>query len=275
MHRLPSERVLPLLSSLIALLPRLALGAGLTLSTAPAMASGSAPVETVTMQGSTTFTSRLIEPYRADIEARAGRRLDVIANKSIHGLLALIEGRTMLAMISSSLDGERELIRAKYPKLPVDELRTFEVARTRIAFAVHPTNAVRRATLADVGRILLGDIRNWREMGGPDLAVTVVTTQPGGGVPTTVRGQLLDGRSFAAPRLVEVEAASHVVKITAQIEGALGVVQLGLLRAAKVAELETDGRIEQQLNLVTLGEPGPAALAVIEAARHVAAVNHF
>ena len=64
-----------------------------------------APVmaEPVSLQGSTTFCSRLIEPYRAAIEARAGHRLDVIGNKSIHGLVALLEGRTQLAMISSSL----------------------------------------------------------------------------------------------------------------------------------------------------------------------------
>ena len=258
------------LTSLAIAISALALGcvAGLA-GTTPVLA------EAVTLQGSTTFSSRLIEPHRPAIEGRAGRRLEVIGNKSIHGLVALLEGRTQLAMISSSLEGELDVLRHKYPNLPVDRLQSFEIARTRIAFVTHPGNPVRRAKLADIARILRGEIRSWAELGGADIAIAVVTTQPGGGVPTTVRGQLLDARPMMPARVIEVEASSHVVKITAQIEGALGITQLGLLGVARVLELETDAKVEQELNLVTVGPPDAAAAAVIEAARHVAAANLF
>ncbi len=256
---------------------RLAIAVSALLLGASAWLVGSRPAlaQAVTLQGSTTFSSRLIEPYGAAIESQAGRRLNVIGNKSIHGLVALLEGRTQLAMISSSLDGELDVLRQKYPKLPIDRLQSFEIARTRIAFVAHPGNPVRRASLADIARVLRGEIRSWAELGGADIAIAVVTTQPGGGVPTTVRGQLLGGKPMTPARMIEVEASSHVVKITAQIEGALGIAQLGLLNVAKVLELETDSKVEQELNLVTLGPPDAAASAVIEAARHVAAANLF
>jgi hypothetical protein len=45
-----------------------------------------------TIYGSTTFNSRLIEPYKGNIESATGRRLEVVANKSINGLMALVEG---------------------------------------------------------------------------------------------------------------------------------------------------------------------------------------
>lgn len=229
----------------------------------------------VHLQGSTTFSSRLIEPYRAEIERRSKQKLSVIANKSIYGLLALLERRIDMAMISSELDDDRIILQIRRPDLPVSELKSFEITRTRVAFAVHPNNSVRSVPLEQIRAILLGQIGNWKELGGSDLAITTVTVQPGGGVPTTVRGQLLSGRAFKPARLIELEAPQHVLKVIEQETGGIGIAQLGLLRGSNVVELETDARIEQCLNLVTLGDPTEQQRAVIEAIRFVAAARRF
>jgi ABC-type phosphate transport system substrate-binding protein len=217
-----------------------------------------------------TFSSQLLEPYRTEIEARAGRRLDVIANKSIHGLVALLEGRARMAMISSELEGELGVLRRIRPDLPAERLQSFAISRTRIAFIAHRSNPVSSATLDQIAGILAGSITNWRQIGGNDLPITVVTVQPGGGVPTTARGRLLGGRAMTPGKLIVVEAPRHVVTITAQLEGALGIAQVGLVGIAPVHEIVTDRKVEQQLNLVTLGPPDPDLAAIIEAAREIA-----
>ena len=48
--------------------------------------------ETLVIQGSTTFARR-IEPYKSMIEAFSKHELTLIPNKTIPGLVALIEGR--------------------------------------------------------------------------------------------------------------------------------------------------------------------------------------
>jgi phosphate transport system substrate-binding protein len=176
-----------------------------------------------------------------------------------------------MAMISSSLEGEREVLRRRRPELPVDQLQSFEVTRTRVAFVVHRSNPIRRAKLDDIAGVLTGRIRSWRELGGADMAIAVVTVQSGGGVPTTVRNQLLGGSAITPARIIEIEAPSHVLTITSQLEAALGITQLGLAHRSPVPELATDGEVEQQLNLVTLGPPDESLSAVIEAARQIAA----
>ncbi len=221
----------------------------------------------VVIHGSTVVHSRLIEPYRQDIERRSGQQLSVVPSKSIHGLMALLEGRAEIAMISASLSTEIDQLLSKSPALPIGKLVGHEISRTRIGFARHPANPVARLTRKQLRAILLGEIVNWRDVGGPDLPIAVVTVQPGGGVPTTVRSQLLDGQAFKSKRLIEVEAARHVVKIVAQEPGALGLTQLALLSAPGVAELSTDAPVEQHLMLVTLGEPDARQRAVIEAMR--------
>jgi hypothetical protein len=62
-----------------------------------------------------------------------------------------------------------------------------------------------------------------------------------------------------------------VVKVVEQEPRALGIAQLGLVREHHLAELTTDQVIEQELSLVTLGEPTSEQLAVINAVRKVAA----
>jgi hypothetical protein len=86
----------------------------------------------------------------------------------------------------------------------------------------------------------------------------------------SVRNQLLDGQAFAARKIIQVESPRHVVQVTMQLPGAIGLTQLGLAREAALPEVQLDRRIEQELNLVTLGEPDAALQSVIDAARAVA-----
>jgi phosphate transport system substrate-binding protein len=238
-----------------------------------ASAAASADDRPVILQGSTVVYARLIEPYRAAIERRAERRLEVVPNKSIHGLVALLEGRADIAMISSTIEAEVGVIHRRHPSLPVERLVSHEVARTRVAFARHPENPVSALTLDQIRRALLGEIASWRELGGADMPLAIVTVQPGGGVPSTVRSQLLDGRPFAARRLIEVEAPRHVLKVVEQEPGAIGITQLGLLRQRGLPEIATDSLVEQHLVLVSLGEPDARLGAVIAAVRWAAGVS--
>ncbi|MEZ5853451.1 MAG: substrate-binding domain-containing protein [Hyphomicrobiaceae bacterium] len=236
----------------------------------PSLAEPTVANPVVSIQGSTTFTSRLMRPYQAVIEANSGVKLDVIANKSVHGLVALLEGRTQMAMISSSLEGEKKHLQLMNPGLPIGQLKAFEVARTRIAFIVHRKNNVAMLSVAQLAGILRGEIKSWADVGGEDRPIAVVTVQPGGGVPTTVRTRILGGQPFKPGRMIVVEAPRHVVKISSQHEGALGIAQLGLVNSS-VNEIKTDEPVEQILNFVTFGPPDETLKVIIDATRRVAA----
>jgi phosphate transport system substrate-binding protein len=227
----------------------------------------------LTVQGSVTFNDRVLAPNLARIENESGVRLNVIPNKSIWGLIALLEGRSDLAMISADLDDEIAVARAAAPTLPYHQLKKFEIARARIAFVVHPTNPVGKLNLTEIKRALVGEVINWKEIGGPDLPIRVVATQNGGGTVVSVRAQLLDGGNITAKDAIRLESARHVLKAVEQEPGALGIAQLGLARRTGITILQTDMPVEQRLSLVTLGEPVAAVKAVIEAIMAAAADN--
>jgi phosphate transport system substrate-binding protein len=223
--------------------------------------------QVVVLQGSTTFATTVAGPYAKLVEAETNLSLDLVPNKSSLGLLALLEKKADLAMLSTSLAYEVDFLRQSNPALPFDRLQAFEIARTRAAFVVHPGNPVRRASLDDIRRILTGEITNWKALGGADLPVRVVAVRQGGGVLGTVETRLLGPGHITAPDVIRVQVGTQVVRVVAQEPGALGITQLSIVNASGSVELATDAPIAQVLSLVSLDEPTPQAVLVIDAMR--------
>lgn len=225
----------------------------------------------VQVQGSSTFNARVIQPHLAEIERLAGRRINVVSSKSVWGLIALVERRAELAMISGGLPDEVVLAKKAAPQVAIEDFREFEVSRSRIAYIVNPANAVQKLKLDDVRRILLGEAVNWRQLGGKDQPIRVVAVHDGGGTVVATRTILLDGKPLVERGAIRLENPRHVLKVVAQEAGAFGIARLDLVTGDPgVREVETDRPVEQSLSLVTLGEPAADVRAVIEAVRSVA-----
>lgn len=231
---------------------------------------GTAQSGDVVLQGSTTFATGIAQPFASSVEAQTGHHLEIIPNKSSLGLLALLEQNAELAMISTTLDREVEILRRSDASLPFQRLRAFEIARTRAALVIHPNNPVRTARLQDIGKILTGEISNWKQLGGPDRPIRVVAVREGGGVLASVEARLLGAAHISAPDAVRVQVGTQIVKVVAQEPGAIGITQLAIVKSSSAVELVTDEPIEQILSLVSLDDPSPAASAIIEAFRRIA-----
>jgi phosphate transport system substrate-binding protein len=227
--------------------------------------------ETLTIQGSSTFSASILTPNQAAIEALSGQSLRVVGIRSDIGLLRLLARQAEFAVISTSLQQAIESLRPNSPDLPYDKLVAFPVSQVRVAFAVNPSNPIRKADLGFIRQVLSGEAANWKDLGGPDLPIRVTYVQAGGGVTLSVSGELFGGRLFTPANPIRVAFGSQVIKVVEQEPRALGIAQLGLVQQHQLPELATDHVIEQELNLVTLGEPTPEQQAVINAVRKVAA----
>jgi phosphate transport system substrate-binding protein len=221
------------------------------------------------IQGSTTFNAELVKSNRAKIDAAFGQPVDIVANKSSWGLLALLEGRVDMAMISAPLEAEIAAARQLKKGQEFDNLEEFRIKTTRIVFAVNPKNPVSSLPLATVRKIFTGEITNWSAVGGPDLPILVVAVKEGGGTIVAVRAKML-GDALLAPGAVRIESAQHLLTVVAQERGAIGIAQRGLALKAGVDEVATDTPIEQPLSLVTRGPPSARMTAMIEVMRSIA-----
>jgi phosphate transport system substrate-binding protein len=231
---------------------------------------GSAYSDELVLQGSTTFATGVAQPYAKAVEAQTGHHLEVIPNHSDQGLLALFEHKANLTMISATLESEVKILRRSNLELPFQRLKAFEIARTRTAFVIHASNPVRHARLQDIRKILTGEISNWRQLGGPDLPIRVVAVREGGGVLASVESRLLGGTHISARDVIRVQVGTQIVKVVAQEPGALGITQLAIVKSSSGVELVADEQIEQILSLVSLDDPSPNVIAVIDAFRRMA-----
>ena len=230
-----------------------------------------AHADSLILQGSTTFNSELMVPYRAAIEAASRHRLTVVPNKSNLGVLALFKGEADLAMISTALANEADIIGRSHPELPITRLQAFPIARTRAALVVHAANPVRSISFEDLRRVLSGDITDWQALGGPPLTIRVVAVREGGGVVSSVEMAVLGpGIRISAPNQIRVQNGPQIVTVVEQEAGALGITQRKLVVGRRLNELATITPIEQELNLVSLGDPTPVMQDVIAACRAAA-----
>jgi phosphate transport system substrate-binding protein len=226
-----------------------------------------AAADPLILQGSTTFNRRVMEPHEAAIEAKSGQEITVIPNRTMLGIIALMEGRAHMAMISASLESEVGKMKKAMPGLDYDRLKAFEISSTRVAFVVNPSNPLRRASLDQVKKILTGEITNWSALGGKDAPIRMIIVGGGGGVATTVESELLNGQAIHGPNIIYVRTALQLTGIVEQEPNAMGIAQLSLAKQKGLPEIATEKPVEQSLSLITLGEPTAAMKAVIDAAR--------
>jgi phosphate transport system substrate-binding protein len=219
------------------------------------------------LHGSSTVTNTLMMPHKAEIEATSGHSLTIVGNGSSRGLIDLMEGKADLGMISAPLETTIAKIEKKQPGATAGkDLQGHQVAETRVAFALHPSNPVKSLSLGQVADIMAGKIKNWNEVGGADAPIIVVVETPGGGVRSMVEKELLDKGDIGAETRVLPNSA-QVVKVVAQMPQAIGIAIAATVDGSKTVALETDEVIAQPLILVSLGDPSTEAQQVIDAAR--------
>ena len=153
------------------------------------------------VQGSTTFTHQVFEPFGGIIEASSGHKLKVVPTKSSQGLIALFERRADFAMISGPLKNEIAGLRSSNPDLAFDRLRTFDILTTRMAFAINRDNPVHHISDDEMRRVLLGEISNWHEVGGADLPISIVMVNAGGGVQSSIESRTPRRQTYQARSL--------------------------------------------------------------------------
>ena len=228
---------------------------------------GEAKADTLIVQGSTTFARRLMERLEDKIEAETGHELTVIPNKSLPGLVGLIEGRAHMAMISAPLQEERDALQRIFPKFDFNRLQVHEIAKVRIAIVTHKTNGVKKASLDQITKILNGEIQNWSQLGGANLPIRVVLVGGGGGVTSVVESELLGGKKGSSKDILYTKSPVQLVQVVEQEPGAIGFAQLELAQRHNMREIRTERPIVQTLSFVTIDAPTAVMQSIIHAAQ--------
>ncbi|NLG28246.1 MAG: phosphate ABC transporter substrate-binding protein [Chloroflexi bacterium] len=148
--------------------------------------SGDSPVpapanaRTIENKGSDTLVNLALAWAEAYMAEHTDVRISVTGGGSGTGIAAMINGTVDIANASRAMSDE-ELQTARGNGFDPIE---FTVARDAIAVVVHPDNPVAGLTLQQISAIYTGAITNWRQVGGEERPIVLLSRESNSGTYT-------------------------------------------------------------------------------------------
>lgn len=217
----------------------------------------------ITMAGSTAFQSfaeKLAEQYMA---ANPAANITVQGGGSAVGVQAALMGTAQIGM-------------ADLVELPPEatNLVATVAARDGIVVVVHPSNPVRNVTMNQIREIFNGTLKNWKEVGGEDAAITIVSREAGSGTRASFE-QIVRDMVLAEDAIVQ-DSNGTIRETVANDPKAVGYLSHGLLNE-KIRAVAVNGAncsneeiasgaypLVRPMYLLTQGEPAGEVKAFID-----------
>ncbi|MEM1689604.1 MAG: phosphate ABC transporter substrate-binding protein [Candidatus Hadarchaeales archaeon] len=183
------------------------------------------------------------------------------------GITSLIEGRCDIATSSrraKNIENERAGGRLVEHKIALDAL----------AVIVHPSNPVNSLTLEQIKKIYTGEIRNWSEVGGPNLTIAVYTRETTSGTYESFHELVMRGENMSSSVLTTM-SSGEMRQIVSTNPNAIGYVGISYISGVKALAvngvlptkqniLNGTYPISRALYMYTIGEPSGLAKEFIE-----------
>ncbi|MBI3504136.1 MAG: substrate-binding domain-containing protein [Proteobacteria bacterium] len=231
-----------------------------------------AHAQEVNIQGATTVSFGLMLPKKADIEKISGQSLKILPSSTSRGLQALVAGNADIAMLAEPLDDAvASALKAAPGSVDASKLEGFHVANAEIQIIVNAANAVAKLTDQQVAGLLGGKIANWKEVGGADAPVLVVTE------PTSAPHHLLQNlfKFTMSPTARPVQNASQTAQVVAQVPGAVSYLSTAhqVPDREKVKVLATDTKVPLELYIAIRKDAPAGVRKVVDAAKQVSGLK--
>lgn len=140
------------------------------------------------------------------------------------GIAALIDGRCDIAMSSRFLkDAEfkKAVVNDVYPVAHV-------IAMDGVCPIVHPSNPVSELTIEQIRAIYKGEIKNWKEVGGVDMPIVVISRDTSSGTYESFNEMVMHKEKMA-PNVEYVNSNPQAHARVKSTEGAIAYVGIGFL----------------------------------------------
>lgn len=126
---------------------------------------------TINIVGSTSVTPVAESLGQEFSKLYKGVNIDVQGVGSTAGIKAAIDGTADIGMSSRNLKDEEKATGVK----------EYTIAYDGIVIAVHPNNPVEDLDMETIQKIFSGELTNWKELGGDDQEILVISREEGSG----------------------------------------------------------------------------------------------
>ncbi len=188
----------------------------------------------IVIKGSTTVLPIAQKTAEAYMKQNPDVKISISGGGSGNGIKALIDGSTDIADSSRFIKDKEVKLAVQNGRYPVP----FAVAYDCIVPVVHPSNTVTNITMAQLKDIYLGKIKNWKEIGGPDRPVVVISRDTSSGTYEVWHSKVLKKQRVFPGALLQASNGA-VAQAVAKNKNAIGYIGLGYMDAS-VKDLTVD-----------------------------------
>jgi phosphate transport system substrate-binding protein len=178
----------------------------------------------IVITGSTTVLPVAQKVAEAYMSQNPDVKISISGGGSGEGIKALIDGTTNIA------DSSR-FIKDSEIKQAVDKGRypvPFAVAYDCIIPVVHPSNTVMNLTIQQLKGIYKGEIKNWKEVGGPDRPIVVISRDTSSGTYEVWEDKVMK-KERVSPAVLLQASNGAIVQAVSSNQNAIGYIGLGYL----------------------------------------------
>ena len=144
------------------------------------------------IKGSGAMASLVDGWAKAFAETNPGARIMVSGGGTSAGLEALFDKAVPLVMATRKIN-EKEIQAATLAGVKYSET---QICRDGVAVITNPGNPVRELTVEQLKKIWTGDYTRWKDVGGPDEPILVVTSDQTSGTALFLRHHVMDDGYF-------------------------------------------------------------------------------
>lgn len=178
----------------------------------------------IQIKGSDTMVNLvqiLAEEYMAK---KPGTAIAVLGGGSGTGITALINGTCDLA--NHSREWKTKELDLAYEK--GIKPRIFAIAIDALSIIVNEKNPVNTLTMAQVGSIFRGEIKNWKVLGGADQKISLYGRQSNSGTYSFLQEHVLNNKNYS-PEVKEMNGNAQIIEAIIQDQAGIGYVGVGYL----------------------------------------------
>jgi phosphate transport system substrate-binding protein len=234
-----------------------------------AFAAFAAQAQEVTVAGSTTVQKRVLEPGAAGLKNATGIDVKVQGSGTGKGMIALFEGKVPAAAASEPLQdavasAQKAAKEADKTITVPGNLQFHEITQDVIVIIVNKDNKIASLSKEQLKDLNTGKIKNWKEIGGADLPVKVVTSHAGSATRAELQKQVMGGAAYV-PGALEVRTTREEITEVGREPGAIGAVSEGFFaQNPGKARIVKAPVVSRPLALVTVGEPKPEIKKIVD-----------
>ncbi len=180
--------------------------------------------ETLVIKGSTTVLPIAQKVAEAYMKEFPNVNISISGGGSGNGIKAIIDGTTDIANSSRFIKDSEVKQAIDNGAYPVP----FSVAYDCIVPVVHPTNPVNDLTLDQLQAIYMGKVKNWKEVGGDDRPVVVISRDTSSGTYEVWEEKVLKKERVFPGALLQASSGA-VVQGVANNKNGIGYIGIGYL----------------------------------------------